>query len=373
MLVLSALTLVVVLAFVVFSVDLGFLALTKAHLQNASDAATFAAAIELSRGVGSDPELSSSGVASVGREAAFQVASSNASGEKATTFVDRNRDVRFGQLQWSPQSNSWVEVWNEAPFTLVEVTVHRETSNGVSSPDGPVPLFFGPVIGHAFANLTVRSAAAIVPGGGFRIDQNSSAKAAVLPIALDVDSWNQLMQGNGNDNYTWNEALNRVDNWPDGTLEVDIYPTGNKSLPPGNRGTVDLGNPNNSTADLKRQIEEGLNADDLSWFGGTIRFDEPLELNGDTGLSAGIESALKSVIGEVRAVPLFTSVSGPGNNANYVIDRFVGVRIMDVKLSGNPNTRRVVVEPAFFSDSTVVRGTSEIRSDSIFTRPILIR
>jgi hypothetical protein len=89
--------------------------------------------------------------------------------------------------------------------------------------------------------------------------------------------------------------------------------------------------------------------------------------------SAGIESALKEVIGEVKAIPLFTSVSGPGNNAAYVISRFVGIRIMGVRLTGNPSKRHVTVQPAPFSDATVIKGQTEIRSDSIFTTPVLIR
>ncbi|MGZ0173550.1 MAG: hypothetical protein ACKVHE_28855 [Planctomycetales bacterium] len=46
---------------------------------------------------------------------------------------------------------------------------------------------------------------------------------------------------------------------------------------------------------------------------------------------------------------------------------------MDVRLTGNPNNRRVVIQPAPFSDPTVIRGNTEIRSDSIFTTPVLIR
>jgi hypothetical protein len=235
-------------------------------------------------------------------------------------------------------------------------------------------LFFAPVIGHRDAGLTVTSAAAIMPGVGFKISSESSARADVLPIALDEASWNNMLAGVGNDEYEFNVGLNKVVESSDGILEVNIYPSGSSSLPPGNRGTVDIGAPGNSTNDLKRQIREGINADDLAWFGGEIRFDGgPLQLNGDTGISAGIEAALTDVIGEVKAIPLFTSVSGPGNNATYEISRFVGVRIMDVRLTGNPSKRHVTVQPAPFSDSTVVKGQIEIRSDSIFTTPVLTR
>lgn len=261
---------------------------------------------------------------------------------------------------------------------MIEVAVHRDRGNAVDINgqvvDGPLALFFAPVIGHSEAGLNVTSASAIMPGVGFRISPGSSSRANILPIALDEDSWDSMLAGVGDDDYEFNAGLNKVVESSDGILEVNIYPSGSSSLPPGNRGTVDIGHPGNSTNDLKRQIREGINADDMSWFGGEIRFDgTPLELNGDTGISAGIESALKDVIGEVKAIPLYTSVSGPGNNATYVISRFVGVRIMDVRLTGNPNKRHVTVQPAPYSDSTVVKGQTEIRSDSIFTTPVLIR
>ncbi len=46
---------------------------------------------------------------------------------------------------------------------------------------------------------------------------------------------------------------------------------------------------------------------------------------------------------------------------------------MDVKLTGNPNQRRVVVQPAVFMDATVVRSTTQVQIDSIFTRPVLVQ
>ncbi len=99
----------------------------------------------------------------------------------------------------------------------------------------------------------------------------------------------------------------------DGVLEMNIYPDANTSLPSGNRGTVDLGSPNNSTNDLKRQIQYGLNAYDLSFFpNNTIQLGSngTLVLNGDTGISAGIEASLQSIIGQKRIMPIFTTVSG---------------------------------------------------------------
>lgn len=368
---------VMVMAFTSFTIDLGWITLTLAQMHNACDAAALAGASEFGPGTGLAPTVSADGIDVLSKVAARTVANENESGGLESTYIDIAQDVRLGQLQWLPDEQRWAEVWGAAPYTLVEVTVHRDRGSAVDINgevlDGPLPLFFAPVIGHMDAGLKVTSAAAIMPGAGFRIASGSSSRAHVLPIALDEETWNNMLAGTGDDDYEYNAGLDRVYENSDGILEVNIYPSGSSALPPGNRGTVDIGSPNNSTNDLKRQIREGINAADLAWFGGELRFDEPLELNGDTGVSAGIEAALKDIIGESRAIPLFTSVSGPGNNAIYSISRFVGVRVLAVRLTGNPNKRHVVVQPAPFADPTVIKGQIEVQADSIFTTPVLIR
>ena len=201
----------------------------------------------------------------------------------------------------------------------------------------------------------------------------------VLPIAVDEPTWNSLMAGVGSDNWTYWDvcptAGASVSSGADGVKEINIYPNGSADLPSGNRGTVDIGSSNNSTADLKRQITDGLSDSDLSYFPNSeLRFDNgPLMLNGDTGLSAGIESDLQSIIGKPRLIPIFRTVSGTGNNAQYEIVKFVGVRLMEVQLSGAPEQKRVIAQPCAFSSSAVIRGAGAITPDSIYATPVLIR
>jgi len=376
--VLAAGVLILAFAFTSFTVDLGFIALTRAELQNAADSAALGSAQELSQGIGVGPVTSPNDTATAVRHVAEALAAMNPAGELDGVYIDPVQDIRLGRLQWNAASGQWDRIWGESPYTLVEVVTHRDRGeardvNGQSL-DGPLPLFFAPIIGHDDATLVTRSAAAIFPGVGFRIDENSSVLANILPIAMDEQTWNDLMDGIGSDDYGYDEEDGDIEHHGDGILEANLYPSGSSSLPPGNRGTVDIGSPSNSTSDLKRQILNGINADDLSWFGGELRFDDvPVILNGDTGLSAGIESSLKQIIGQPRAIPVFSQVSGPGNNAMYTISKFVGIRIMDVKLTGSPSKKRVVVQPAPFSDSTVIRGKTTVTVDSIFTKPALIQ
>ena len=79
-----------------------------------------------------------------------------------------------------------------------------------------------------------------------------------------------------------------------------------------------------------------------------VKLDEngELELNGDTGISAGVKDELESIKGEPRIIPIFRTVTGPGNNAQYTIVCFAGVRILEVKLTGKMSSKRVIIQPA---------------------------
>ena len=125
------------------------------------------------------------------------------------------------------------------------------------------------------------------------------------------------------------------------------------------KAPVDIGNPNNSTSDLARQIRNGISKEDLAWFGGTLKLgaDGTLLLNGDTGLSASIKDDLTSIIGQPRAIPLFNRVAGNGNNAMYTVVGFAGIRIVHVKLTGSQNSKQVIIQPAYVVDDAAISTT----------------
>jgi len=258
---------------------------------------------------------------------------------------------------------------------MVEVTVRRTSAAGT-----PLGGVFSGVFGKQFFDIEARAVASVTPASGFKRAAGSTAD--VLPIALDITTWSNLLgqMNNGvdqgfKDQYRFDSSNNSVHSGSDSSSEVNIYPHTNSSLPSGNRGTVDFGSSNNSTADLKRQIENGLNDYDLSFFpNNEIKLNDQgiLNVNGDTGISAGIESSLQSIVGKVRAIPLFISVSGPGNNAQYTIVKFVGVRIMAVKLTGGPTQRYVRVQPALYSSRSTIRKDGPMNVDSILSKPLLI-
>jgi hypothetical protein len=169
----------------------------------------------------------------------------------------------------------------------------------------------------------------------------------ILPFALDKQTWGALLAGSGSDSWSYNASNNSVTAGPDGILEANLFPVGNGS--PGNRGTVNIGVSNNSTATLCRQITSGISPADLAYYpNGQLAFDSNgnLYLNANPGISAGCKDALASIIGQTRIIPIFASLTGNGNNATYDIVEFVGVRILDVNLTGSMSTKHLTVQPA---------------------------
>ena len=376
--VLAALSMTVVIGFVALAVDVGYMAQTKSQMQGAADGAALSAGLEMPNGWGAGKTLTADQARTTAESAAQAVATQYRLGEQASAYLDTTRDLRFGQRTMS-SNGAWVESWGTSPYNMVEVTIRRDqplSGSTATRGDQELPLFFAPVLSASqkSAMLSATSTAALSPGNGFYIPAGSGLTCPLLPLAIDEITWNNLINsGVGSDNYKYN-SNGTVTSGTDGIKEVSLYPDSSGSLPSGNRGSVDVGSSNNSTADLSRQIRYGPNEADLAYFGGRLQIPASglLELNGDTGLSAGIKDDLASIIGQPRAIAVFRSVSGPGNNAMYQICKFVGVRILFVQLTGSPSQKKVIVQPAPVFDGTIIGIPGAMQPDSIMTSLKLI-
>jgi len=232
-------------------------------------------------------------------------------------------------------------------FNAVEVTVRRTAEQ-----NGRVPMFFGRVLGSEGQSTTASATAAFINNfSGFQVpsSEDGTVNLMILPFALDVQTWTDVLAGstsNTTDDWSYSDDQG-VFAAADGVREVNLFPQGTGS--PGNRGTVDIGSSNNSTSTLVRQILYGITPFDLAYYPNSeLKFNDSghLYLNGDTGISAGCKAALAAIIGQTRIIPIFASVSRPGNNATYDIVAWGGVRILDVDLTGSMSSKHLTVQPA---------------------------
>jgi hypothetical protein len=371
--VLSAAFMVGIMGITAFAIDIGYIAMVRAQLNVATDGSALSAALELSNGLGPGSTPTQTTVASNAKTAASSVAAANAAGDKSSVFINTDGDVRFGRR--TMVDGVWTNSWGTQPYNLVEIIASRG-AGGSGNGDTPLPLFFARVLGHNTADLAVTSRAALLAGVGFEFSANSNlTRCPILPITFDLETWDKLMLGissnnAGGDNYAYSNGA--VGPGSDGVLEFDLYPYGNQSLTPGNRGTVKIGVTNNSTATLSDQIRYGVSKAQLETIGGSIEIepDCSITLGGNPGLSAAIKDDLTAIIGETRAIPIFTSVSGPGNNAQYTIVKFVGIRILFVQLTGG--NKRVIAQPAVLISETVIPGDASSSSTFVYTKPRLV-
>jgi hypothetical protein len=246
---------------------------------------------------------------------------------------------------------------SRSKFNAVQVTTSRSASHG-----GLIPAFFSALLGNQGSTMNISSTAIALNytiAGVKAVD--SGANAGLLPIVLDVTTYDAMMAGTTQDQYTWNPDTKTVTNGPDNVTESVLYPVGSGS--PGNWGTIKVGVSNNSTSTLGAQIEYGITPDQLATFpNSAISLDytqtpPSIIFSGNPGISAGLKSYLDAIIGQPRMIPIYDINGGNGNNAWYRVIAFAGVRILAVNFQGNP--KYVIIQPANVNDPTATPGTAQ--------------
>jgi hypothetical protein len=283
--------------------------------------------------------------------------------------LGQDADISLGYLD-SLDENAPLLTSSSNAYRAVRVRLRK-----TEELNGQVPLFFARFFGQTGRNMTVESTAAMASQvRGFNTPSGGSDTMDILPFAIDIQTWNNMLAGGGADSYQYDASSGKVRNGSDGIREVNLYPQGTGS--PGNRGTVDIGGANNSTSDIARQIVHGISSADFVALGKPLMLDSngTITLNGDTGISAGVKDELASIIGQTRIIPVFSSVSGNGNNAQFTIVQWVGIRVLAVKLTGSMSSKFLRVQPA----PVVVRNSipgdmSRTWSHSIFSPVVLVK
>jgi hypothetical protein len=353
---------------------LGYLTVARTEMQRTADSAALAAAWEL---IDEDMLIGNSSMENSMEQARAQATAyaaanricTQAPGLDANADNGSDRDVVVGTLWNFSDHTEQMSFANPADYNVVRVRVRRTPQM-----NGQVPVFFAEIWGKTGYSVETEATAGVLKNiGGFRAPGNGE-KLGILPFALDLDTWNAVLAESTADQWTWNPDTKTITAGSDGIHECNLFPQGTGC--PGNRGTVDIGGSNNSTADIARQITQGVSEADLAHHGGVLQLDEngELLLNGDTGISAGVKDELASIKGEPKIIPIFSQVHGPGNNAEYTIVKFVGVRILDVKLTGSNNTKRVTIQPANMVTKGAIAGPAqEISSYFVYSYPVLVR
>ncbi len=365
----------VVIGFAALAVDVGYLYDARAQLQRTADATALAGASVLV-----DEGRLKGGSGQVDSDLAR---------ERVTTFAALNPvlgsspsvasgDITIGRLNNPSNLNEEINTDPSAAYNTISVTIRRD-----ATVNGPVNLFFARIFGRNTANLSATAAATYEDNViGFAAPA-SGDNVMLLPIAVDVNTWQAFVDGTlkYGDGYTYNPDPGTVVAGADDIPELNIYPGGGGNqggagngggsikLTPGNWGTVNIGVTNNSTATLGAQIRYGITPEQMAMYPDSeLKLDSSgeLELGGNPGISAGIKDDLDAIIGQTRTIPLYSAVSGNGNNAVYTVVGFAGVRIMAVKLTGSVSSKYVLAQSAIAVDRTTVTTGGSGKSYNVY-------
>ena len=269
--------------------------------------------------------------------------------------IDEN-DIEVGRFDPGTIYQS-VDLLQTGIFDTVRIRFRRDGNTNPS-----VSLFLARLFGYDLANVSVISAAVLQKA------QFMPEGSDILPIAIPVDTWNLAQQ-----NVPWTI-------YGDGQI-YDEY--GNQLN--GNWGTVDIGSASNSNSDIKDQILNGLRQSDLDMLyqynliSTTDHIDsqDPMWVNGDTGLSAGMKSSVQEVHGHTKLIPIYdvTNQAGGGQLDIHIINWGV-VQVVDSVWNGGQNSS-ITVKKSYRFDGDL-RANPDLSDlvniiDAAYTSPVLVQ
>jgi hypothetical protein len=339
-----------------FGIDVGYLALARTELQNAADAAAMAGAA----GLIDAPSQALAQAETFGEH--------NYAASQDVTVVPAD-DVTIGM--WNYQSRTFQPATTATLPQANAVQVMTQLSGDRSN---SAPLFFARIFGRDTVEMNAVAVAALWSNlKGFRVPPNGQ-NLPLLPIAFDLDTWQDAMAGTGPDNWSWDGGQGQTNATPDGVKEINLHPEGNNGAP-GNRGLIELGPDGGDTNAFRQQILHGINPTELNHHGGSLELSSQgqMTLSGETGVRSTLEGELSAIVGQTRIVPLFSQLAASGTNATYTIVKFGAVRIMDVDFSGTP--KKIIAQPTqvyvhgAIPDTSGASGSS---SDFISSSPRLV-
>jgi hypothetical protein len=357
----AALLLTLILALVAFAVDIGWVVTARTQLQAAADAAALAGADPLmdgyvqyqiagAAGLSTTQLLILNNTLNTARSRAKQYASYNSAGDVHSLALN-DSDIQFG---FTDSYGNYTPYSPGGPFpNTIKVVLRRD-----SSANGPLGLFFAPVLGTRTVNLGAGAAAVITGGTAVSLQSVNGLPIGVLPVTYDRNAWNNFVQ---------------TGRWPNGMISLDANGIPQLQVYPfiqdvGNFGILSLDDSHIGASTIDGWIQNGIGPAQIAALtaAGLI----PLSAHnpnlwnwlGDTGFKSDNVQTMNSNVGRTFILPLFTPYStdtspggyqagvGTGSGYNYNIVQFVGVRIVQP-----PNAnRQVYLQPAAVLDPALV-------------------
>ncbi len=377
--------LIVLLGFAALTVDVGTLYNTRGDLQRTADAAALAGASAyvtdemMQVRLGTEDAGLLNHVTGLATTRVTNFASINPTLGQTSTHVDFS-DIVTGWINVHSGTEPIHANPLAADYNAVYVLVRREAEGGEGA-NGPVPFFFAAIFGKLFGESSA-SAVAVFDDRVSGFTPGLPGDANLLPFTIREEAYyRERMEGG--DSYSWNG--NSVDHSPDGTREVRLYPyplSGSEYYEgDGNFGTLNIGTGNQGVTAEELQILNGVTQSDLEMEIGTPEATfygdagEPItyEITGSPGLEASLRFPITEIMGKVVGFFLHSDVVLSGSNAIYTITEIRFGRVMDIRLTGNPNQRGFFIQPVSYNGGGVQIDPDAPSTDGEVGRLVLAR
>jgi hypothetical protein len=348
-----------------FSIDIGYIVVTQAELQNAADAAALAGAEKLQAlyiqyysypnqpNPPQDPfttATTNTGTSASPIYTAEQFSSYNKAGGVYITVPDQDVSLSYCSSGSAPQAPSYPGIF---PNTVTVTTRRDDVANG------PLGLFFAPIFGVSQVNLTATASASIYTGDVKTLQAISGVDAHILPVALDVNVWKNFFK-------TGQSPDGSIHTGPNGAPQLHIYPCPGNA--PGNFGLLDVGPPANNVPAFRNWIDDGITPNDILYLLSNnllpVSPDLPQCWKAGPGLKDTLVTNFQSVMGQPNLIPLFfpandgtngqpyQAAQGQGSGTYYDICGFAAIVISQA--DGNGGGMDISVQPAVVVDPTAV-------------------
>jgi Flp pilus assembly protein TadG len=384
---LTALLLIPLFGMMAFSIDVGYMVVTQAELQNAADAAALAGAEKLQAlyvqynlpGQSATQQQQIFNTATTNTNTwdsptytAEQFASYNKAGGVYISVPDADVTFWYKSGSFSPQPASYPTMF---PNTITVVT-RRDTKV-----NGQLSLFFGAILGTGSVSLSATSSATIYVGDVSTLQVIPGVNAHILPVALDLNVWKTFyLTGQSPDGTVHTNATN-------GMPELHVYPTPWNA--PGNFGLLDVGPPANDAPAFRNWINNGDTPNDIQYLLNHNLL--PVSSSTDTwwkggpGLTSTLLTNFQSAEWQPNLIPLFKpyqapagnlayqtnstyqAANGNGQGGSYDIVGFAGVVVSQA--TGSGGNMDISIQPAAVIDPTAV-VSSPVPATSSATTPL---
>jgi len=356
-----AISITTIVGFTALAVDMGYLYLVKAQLQNGADAAVLAGASALLNPDQLSGTVSDQDIAQACISRAKQYAALNKAGSKSIQLDASDVTVGHFTKQVGYQTPF---VAGATPYNAVQVWARRADD----SSNGPLNLFFARIWGKDTSSLSATATAMLdTKVSGYR--PASPSGGPVIPISIRKDKWlREIVNQMGDDEYGYDPETNQITRGGDGKKEISIYPekqnlfTEERSDGAGNFGILGTGDINVGASTIADRIRNGLNGEDIISMVGkpeiTFFTDDgsPVahDLDGSPGLMTSLKDDLELRIGDVIGFFIHEKVVIGGSNAQFTVTEIQFARVMLVQLTGSPQRKILVVQPAPYIGQDII-------------------